>query len=848
MRELFKVMLSLSLSGAVLTVAILLCNRLLRNRVSKRWQYTIWLIVVVRLLFPFTPAQGILPALWEREPPTQNEFAEMQDIPDTQASPAALPSEAQPASPENQSSAPQGSAEWQEVWSFLSRYAWTAWLAVAMGMLLRKVTLYQSFVKYLRAGERPVEDLDTLNRFGVLCEQLRLKQPVELATNHLIASPLMLGFVRPSVVLPALPEDEADFRYICLHELTHCKRRDIFYKWLVQVVLCIHWFNPLVHLMVREVGRACELSCDEAVLHLLDARERSEYGSALLQSLKTPGTYREGVAALTLNEGASSLKERLAAIMKYHRPSRGMVVAAVLLAILLFAGGYALGAYTAEPEAPSQEENSGLSPEGLPVMSAVNREMFETYVSPVVVTGLLRVDFTPEDISALVANDGNILESVLAAMRPELFAQYAGAFPASVAEEALMAILPVRAENIQTAFAPFYDEDTDAYALYGGLGGGPATPIVTGSSQEGDLLTIYYTWYSGDPAEDEFRYREDDTGVLIIRLEKEEYQYVSNKVMEAQEPSAGQNSPNESGAMKAEILPLLEELMAAYENGELQGVDYGAVPEYAYVPTIKSTDDFSLATNEMGLVATIPLTGASEWQMEVLLSNFDGTWRTSGAAFNIVPGSFMEKAMARGLSFTQVRTLVNQGFSEADILTLPMEDLKRTFSQFAATNNVDERGFVTLGYASLVDMTGENWAMVYPGEEYLGLTVNAAQTIGIPYGIYVMEAEKMAVSFTGEIQATGSLSKENDRVIFTVAEQSLSLLPACEFSLSREIVLLDTPEMQKMLAPLEEGKHLQLTLADYSIAYTATLRIDEAGDPVVENPQLMMQATLAGVN
>jgi hypothetical protein len=178
---------------------------------------------------------------------------------------------------------------------------------------------------------------------------------------------------------------------------------------------------------------------------------------------------------------------------------------------------------------------------------------------------------------------------------------------------------------------------------------------------------------------------------------------------------------------------------------------------------------------------------------------------------------------------------------------LPVEDLKRTFAQFAATNNRDERGFVTLGYVSLVDMTGENWAMVYPGEEYLGLTVTTAQTIGIPYGIYVMEAEKMAVSFAGEIQVAGSLRKENDRVIFTVAEQSLSLLPACEFSLSREIVLADTPESRQLLAPLEEGKQLQLILADYSIAYTATLHVDEAGDPVAENPQLITQAALVRV-
>ena len=59
--------------------------------------------------------------------------------------------------------------------------------------------------------------------------------------------PCKHGFL-PSADIPG-----KDFRYIVLHELTHYKRRDMFYKWLV-------------HLMSREITKACEFSCDEAVL------------------------------------------------------------------------------------------------------------------------------------------------------------------------------------------------------------------------------------------------------------------------------------------------------------------------------------------------------------------------------------------------------------------------------------------------------------------------------------------------------------------------------------------------------------------------------------------------------
>lgn len=366
MSELFRVVLSLSLSGSVLILAALLCNALLRNRLSKRFQYYIWLVVVARLLLPFAPEQSILPALWQQDAPAQHQLTGPQDVQEPSTASAEPTQEAQPPTlyEPQMSQAPEVGV-WRDVWNFVQSYIWMLWLAVAAGLLIRKVTLYQSFVKYLRAGERPVEDLDTLNRFAELCEELELKRPVELYTNHLIASPLMLGFVKPSVVLPSLPENKTTFRYICLHELTHCKRGDIFYKWLLQLTLCIHWFNPLVHLMVKIVGRGCELSCDETVLHRLDALERNEYGSALLESLQTPGTYREGVAALTLNEGVSSLKERLAAIMRYNKPSKGMALVALLLAALLFTGGYALGAYSVEPESFNIEANDDLSGESI---------------------------------------------------------------------------------------------------------------------------------------------------------------------------------------------------------------------------------------------------------------------------------------------------------------------------------------------------------------------------------------------------------------------------------------------------------------------------------------------------
>ena len=59
MNSLIETVLSLSLSGSLVIFFLFFLKALLKNRTSKRWQYYIWLIALLRLLLPLTP--GISP-------------------------------------------------------------------------------------------------------------------------------------------------------------------------------------------------------------------------------------------------------------------------------------------------------------------------------------------------------------------------------------------------------------------------------------------------------------------------------------------------------------------------------------------------------------------------------------------------------------------------------------------------------------------------------------------------------------------------------------------------------------------------------------------------------------------
>ncbi len=378
MNTVLKLILSMSFSGGLLILVLFLGKKFVKDRISRQWQYYIWLVAVLRLLLPFGPETNLLGNAYQavdwaisqemtRTAPVQQVLPDVAGSLDASGSPDVAGSLDALGSPDVAGSLDaSGSVSvpvmegkddggvvdaaeelpsahpFQDFGAVLTEYVWLVWLGAALGLLIRKVTIYQGFVRYLHAGSAPVSDIAVLDRLSAAAEQAGVKRPVELWVNPLISSPLLIGFFRPCIVLPGTEVGEKDFRYIVLHELTHYRRGDMFYKWLVQVTVCLHWFNPLVHLMSREITKACEFSCDEAVLAKMGG-DAQDYGKTLLDAMAAVGKYRESLGAVTLNENKQLLKERLGAIMNYRKKSKVMWFLTGALTLCVIFGAVFLG-------------------------------------------------------------------------------------------------------------------------------------------------------------------------------------------------------------------------------------------------------------------------------------------------------------------------------------------------------------------------------------------------------------------------------------------------------------------------------------------------------------------------
>ena len=352
MNAVLKIFLSMSFSGSLLILALLFGKQFLKNKISRQWQYYIWLVVVLRLLLPFGTEVSLMGKAYQA---VDQAISQTAPLPPQQQPPLNAPeSNLAPAvGAEHHNETVSSPADdvttahpLQDIGVLLINQIWLVWLVAALGLLIRKITIYQGFMRYIRAGLTPVSDIERLDELSIVAEQSGIKKPIELCVNPLVSSPLLIGFFRPCIVLPSADIPEKDFRYIILHELTHYKRRDMFYKWLVQITVCLHWFNPLVYLMSREVTRACEFSCDEAVLAKMGCSHAQDYGKTLLNAMAAIGRYKENLGAVTLSENKQLLKERLGAIMKFEKKSKAIRLLTGMLTLCIIFSAAFIGIYS----------------------------------------------------------------------------------------------------------------------------------------------------------------------------------------------------------------------------------------------------------------------------------------------------------------------------------------------------------------------------------------------------------------------------------------------------------------------------------------------------------------------
>ena len=352
---LFTKVLFMSLAGGAAILLLRLLALFTRRAFSCRWNYYIWLLAVGILLFPLSMpsrSQSLVPArtaaVQQQVPAaaaagahdTAQQAAEDGAVTGAQnrisgqtVSQAENNGEAAEARPitavsDNTAGANALRALWHGARSSLPWLWLTGFLFFFLCHLLRRVR----FGRRMRSlAVSPSAEQEAA--LAEAAAALGMRRPPRLLAFDAASSPFIAGLFRPVVYIPRSAADRDALLLVFRHELTHCRRGDLLYKLLMELVCALHFFNPLVWYMRREADRFCELSCDEQVADGMDAETRKRYSLMLLTQTQQQRLNLRGGAALF--ERRTNLKERIEILMLQRRVKRFTMLISVLLTLSL---------------------------------------------------------------------------------------------------------------------------------------------------------------------------------------------------------------------------------------------------------------------------------------------------------------------------------------------------------------------------------------------------------------------------------------------------------------------------------------------------------------------------------
>lgn len=143
-----------------------------------------------------------------------------------------------------------------------------------------------------------------------------------------IESPFVCGFIKPKIYLP-YGLDDVTQSCVLQHEKNHIRNADHIIKAISFVVLCVHWFNPLVWVSYFLLCKDIELSCDESVIKEYDEIQCKQYAKALLDL----GVNKVKFTACPVAFGEVSIKARIKSIISYKKAGKLLISLALFLCV-----------------------------------------------------------------------------------------------------------------------------------------------------------------------------------------------------------------------------------------------------------------------------------------------------------------------------------------------------------------------------------------------------------------------------------------------------------------------------------------------------------------------------------
>lgn len=327
--KLLNNLMQIGLTVSLAALVPLILRRLMKKRYPARMVCVVWAILALRLLIP---VQLTLPQAPVQVMPRTSYVVQSDQTAFRQAG---LPVVQNPTrwvtgtQAQTLSAADTGTVKTVDITDILL----TLWLAGVIACVLWQGIGYYRLIRSLKGTSQPVERADLHTILQEQCADLIIDREIPLQVSSAADCPMLAGFIHPTLYLPDERISRTDAAFIFRHELTHYKHGDLWLKLLLLAARCLHWFNPLVHLIARFAQEDIEAACDDAVVRGHDGAYRRAYGETILRSAIAQAQKRKALVSC-FGDDKKTLMRRFEGLFDKSVKKRGVALV-VMIALLV---------------------------------------------------------------------------------------------------------------------------------------------------------------------------------------------------------------------------------------------------------------------------------------------------------------------------------------------------------------------------------------------------------------------------------------------------------------------------------------------------------------------------------
>ncbi|WPX10056.1 M56 family metallopeptidase [Anaerocellum danielii] len=328
---LFKWVLAMTISGSVAVLVFAILSKIFKEHLSARVRYYIWLIVLFCFMIPWE-------VLFNRK--SSLRVLNQSVILDSRSYTVSNFSQSSVLNLQPRGNSLQGGAltalPSENVGYFnpevLHEVIVYVWLIGAVVFFVWFLIRYIWFKVIVTRNSRECSDEYCKRIIERYCRLKRISRKIKVLESDIIPTPMLIGTIKPILLIPAKNIAREDLRLIIRHELVHFRRKDVLVKWFSKLINALHWFNPLLYFAVLKLNRECEYSCDEEVIRKLKEDGKRRYAEVLYNTLLVSIGSGAG-AAFGLVGRKESIVERFRFIMSLEvkKMSKGAKVFLVVV-------------------------------------------------------------------------------------------------------------------------------------------------------------------------------------------------------------------------------------------------------------------------------------------------------------------------------------------------------------------------------------------------------------------------------------------------------------------------------------------------------------------------------------